>query len=315
MKSCLRLPTARYRIRRAPLGRVHASATRGRVFGFADTFPQSGLVADLRRSFMKVVLFCGGLGMRLREYSETIPKPMVNIGYRPILWHVMKYYAHYGHKDFILCLGHRADAVKDYFLNYNECVSNDFVLSGGGKNLELFNSDIHDWRITFADTGINSNIGQRLKAVEKYLEGEDEFLANYSDGLTNLSLPQQLEHFHQHGKIASFLCVRPNLSYHMVSLQEGNGSLVSDIHAINNGKVRINGGFFIFKKRIFDYIGENEELVIEPFHRLVEEKQLIGYLYDGFWAGMDTFKDKQQLEGLYAGGVAPWEVWKTNGIK
>jgi glucose-1-phosphate cytidylyltransferase len=201
---------------------------------------------------MKVVLFCGGLGMRLRDYSETIPKPMVNIGYRPILWHVMKYYAHFGHKDFILCLGHRADAIKNYFLNYNECASNDFVMSRGGKKLELFNSDIQDWRITFADTGIESNIGQRLKAVEKHLEGEDEFLANYSDGLTDLPLPQQLEHFRKHDKIASFLAVRPNLSYHLVSLQEGDSHVVSGIHAINNGSVRINGGFFIFKKNIFE---------------------------------------------------------------
>jgi len=262
---------------------------------------------------MKVVLFCGGLGMRLREYSETIPKPMVTIGYRPILWQVMKYYAHYGHKDFILCLGHRADAVKNYFLNYSECASNDFVLSGGGKNLELFNSDIHDWRITFADTGINSNIGQRLKAVEPYLEGEEEFLANYSDGLTDLALPLQLEHFHRHNKIASFLCVRPNLSYHVVSLDEGESSLVSGIHAINSGSLRINGGFFIFKKRVFDYIHEKEELVSEPFQRLVEEQQLIGYKYDGFWASMDTFKDKQQLDNLWATGAAPWEIWKTNG--
>lgn len=261
---------------------------------------------------MKVVLFCGGLGLRIRD-AEDIPKPMVQIGYRPVLWHVMKYYAHFGHKDFILCLGYRADAVKNYFLNYNECVSNDFVLSGGGKKVELFNSDIHDWRITFADTGINSNIGQRLKAVEKHLEGEEEFLANYSDGLTDLRFPEQLEHFHQHGKLASFLCVRPNLSYHMVSLQEGDGSLVSGIHAINNGSVRINGGYFIFKKKIFDYIAEKEELVNEPFHRLIEEKQLIGYSYDGFWAGMDTFKDKQQLETLWGSGAAPWEVWKTNG--
>ena len=262
---------------------------------------------------MKVVLFCGGLGMRLRDYSETIPKPMVNIGYRPILWHVMKYYAHYGHKDFILCLGYRADTIKDYFLNYSECTSNDFVLSGGGKKLELFNSDIHDWRITFADTGIGSNIGQRLRAVERYLEGEEEFLANYSDGLTDLPLPQQLNHFRQAGKTASFLCVRPNLSYHVVSLHEGNGSLVSGIHAINNGTVRINGGVFIFRKKIFDYIGEHEELVSEPFRRLVREKQLIGYPYDGFWASMDTFKDKQELENLYGSGVAPWEVWKANG--
>ena len=261
---------------------------------------------------MKVVLFCGGLGLRIRD-AEDIPKPMVQIGYRPILWHVMKYYAHFGHKDFILCLGYRADAVKNYFLNYSEYVSNDFVLSGGGKKLSLFSSDIHDWKITFADTGVNSNIGQRLKAAEKYLEGEQEFLANYSDGLTDLPLPRQLEHFHRQDKIASFLCVRPNLSYHMVSLEEGDGNLVSGIHAISNGTVRINGGFFIFKRKIFDYIREKEELVNGPFQRLINEKQLIGYRYDGFLAGMDTFKDKQHLESLYGGGVAPWEVWKNNG--
>src|SRR6201984_1290712 len=232
---------------------------------------------------MKVLLFCGGLGLRIRD-TDDVPKPMVQIGYRPILWHVMKYYAHYGHKDFILCLGYRAEAVKNYFLNYSEYISNDFVLSGGGKRLELFNSDIHDWRITFADTGINSNIGQRLKAAEKFLEGEDEFLANYSDRLTDLPLPQQLNDFHQQNKIASFLCVRPNLSYHLVSLQPGSNNLVSGIHAINNGSVRINGGYFIFQKQIFDYIREQEELVDEPFRRLVEEKQLIGYTYDGFWS-------------------------------
>jgi|SRR5215472_19104253 len=261
---------------------------------------------------MKVVLFCGGLGLRIRD-AEDIPKPMVQIGYRPILWHVMKYYAHFGHKEFILCLGYRADAIKNYFLNYDECISNDFVLSGGGKSLELFNSDIHDWRITFADTGINSNIGQRLKAVEKYIDRDEEFFANYSDGLTDLPLPEQLDHFRQQEKIASFLCVRPSLSYHLVTLEEGNGSLVSGIHAINNGSLRINGGFFVFRRKIFDYIREKEELISEPFQRLVAEQQLIGYRYNGFWASMDTFKDKQHLESLYAGGVAPWEVWKNNG--
>ncbi len=261
---------------------------------------------------MKVVLFCGGLGLRIRD-AEDVPKPMVQIGYRPVLWHVMKYYAHYGHKDFILCLGHRADAIKKYFLDYNECASNDFVLSGGGKKVELFNSDIDDWRITFADTGINSNIGQRLKAVEKYLDGEEEFLANYSDGLTDVHLPTQIEHFHTHKKIASFLCVKPNLSYHMVGLHGGKASLVAGIHPINNGSVRINGGYFILNRRIFDYIHPGEELVLEPFQRLIDEEQLIGYSYDGFWAGMDTFKDKQQLEGLFSSGEAPWAVWKKNG--
>jgi glucose-1-phosphate cytidylyltransferase len=185
-------------------------------------------------------------------------------------------------------------------------------LSGGGKKVELFNSDTHDWRITFADTGINSNIGQRLKAVEKYLDGEEEFLANYSDGLTDLCLTQQLEDFRQQDKIASFLCVLPNLSYHVVSLEPGS-SLVSAVHAINNGSVRINGGYFVFKKEIFNYLGEREELVLEPFQRLIREQQLIGYQHDGFWAGMDTFKDKQQLESLWSSGSAPWHVWKGNG--
>jgi glucose-1-phosphate cytidylyltransferase len=225
----------------------------------------------------------------------------------------MKYYAHYGHKDFVLCLGYKAEAIKNYFLNYNECTSNDFVLSDGGKNLKLINSDIDDWRITFADTGIGSNIGMRLKAVQKYLEGEEEFLANYSDGLSDLRLDEQIDHFHQHKKIASFLCVRPNLSYHSVSIAQGNGSLVRDIHPINNGELRINGGYFIFKRQIFDYIRENEELIIEPFHRLLREKQLIGYTYDGFWESMDTFKDRQHLEILATSGFAPWEVWKNNG--
>src|SRR5438046_2623377 len=168
---------------------------------------------------MKVVLFCGGLGMRLREVSDLIPKPMVPIGYRPILWHVMKYYAHYGHKDFILCLGYKGDVVKNYFLNYDECVSNDFVLSNGGKKLHLLNSDIHDWNITFVDTGIASNIGQRLKAVEHYVKGESAFLANYSDGLTDLPLPGYIDHFLERDKVGSFLAVRPSQSSHVVAFE------------------------------------------------------------------------------------------------
>ena len=141
---------------------------------------------------MKVVLFCGGLGMRLRDYSETIPKPMVPVGYRPILWHVMRYYAHYGHKEFILCLGYRADAIKRYFLEYDETISNDFVITGGGKQVDLLASDIQDWKITFVDTGLNSNIGQRLKAVQPFLEGERTFLANYSDGVSDFRIREGL---------------------------------------------------------------------------------------------------------------------------
>src|SRR3954465_13444214 len=137
---------------------------------------------------MKVVIFCGGLGMRLREYSENIPKPMVPVGYRPILWHVMRYYAHFGHKDFILCLGYKGDTIKKYFLEYDETQSNDFVLSQGGKQVDLLASDIHDWKITFVDTGLNSNIGMRLKAVQPFLEGEEMFLPIYSQGVSDLPL-------------------------------------------------------------------------------------------------------------------------------
>ncbi len=259
---------------------------------------------------MKVVIFCGGYGMRLREYSEEVPKPMVPIGYRPVLWHVMKYYAHFGHKDFILCLGYRADAIKQYFLHYDECVSNDFSLSEGGKSLQLFNSDIHDWKITFAETGTHSNIGQRLKAVEKYLEGEEVFLANYADGLIDLSLPQLLEFSEGHGKIATFVSARPNLSYHVVSADHnGCVSSVTPIHEID---LRINCGYFVFRREIFRHIRNGEELVMEPFRRLIQQKQLMAYRHDGFYGAMDTFKDKQQLDGMYARGEAPWEVWKTH---
>lgn len=257
---------------------------------------------------MKVVLFCGGLGTRLREFSANVPKPMVHIGYRPILWHVMKYYAHYGHKDFILCLGYKADAIKNYFLNYDECVSNDFTLLEGGRKVQLVNSDIEDWKITFVDTGLSSNIGQRFKAIEKYLEGEEVFLVNYSDGLTDLSLPNYIEEFYKHDTIASFLCVKPSQSFHLVSMQ-ANG-LVTEIQDVNQAGIRINGGYFIFRKEIFDYIKSGEELVVEPFQRLIKLQQLIAYNYDGFWACMDTFKEQQQLDDMFTQSKAPWEVWK-----
>ena len=260
---------------------------------------------------MKVVLFCGGLGMRIRECPEPVPKPMITIGYRPLMWHLMKYYAHYGHKDFILCLGFGADYVKNYFLNYNECLSNDFTLSEGGKSLRLFNSDIDDWRITFADTGTTSNIGQRLKAVEKYLENEDMFLANYSDGLTDVPLDDQIDHFKREDKAASFLCVKPNLSCHFITLSPGG--VVQAIKDAGRSDIRINGGYFVFRRDIFTYMRDGEELLHEPFQRLVEQEQLLAYKYDGFWAAMDTFKDKQILDEMYARGTAPWELWKAPG--
>jgi glucose-1-phosphate cytidylyltransferase len=257
---------------------------------------------------MKVVLFCGGLGLRLRDYADHIPKPMVSIGYRPILWHVMKYFAHFGHKEFILCLGYQGDLIKQYFLNYDECLSNDFVLSKGGKKLELANTDIHDWQITFVDTGLRSNIGERLLAVQKYVANEEAFLANYADGLTDLNLSNYLDYARRRDKVATFLSVKPNLSYHIV-MTDANG-LVTGIEEFTRSGVRINAGYFVLKKDIFRYVRPGEELVMEPFRRLIRDQQLAAYEYDGFFAAMDTFKDKQQLDSLYEGGRPPWEIWR-----
>jgi|SRR6267143_717449 len=262
---------------------------------------------------MKVVLFCGGLGTRLREYSETIPKPMVNIGYRPIIWHLMKYYAYYGHTNFILCLGYRGDLIKEYFINYNEWLSNDFQLSGSDNTIRLYGRDIADWTITFAETGLHSNIGQRLRAIAPYLADDPVFLANYSDGLCDLPLTDYLEHFHRQDTIASFVCVRPSQSFHTVSL--GPDGLVRDIHHVSASDLWINGGFFVFTRDIFNYIKDGEELVQEPFQRLIRLQQLTAYRYHGFWASMDTFKDKQAFDEMYARGDMPWKVWTTADSK
>jgi glucose-1-phosphate cytidylyltransferase len=255
---------------------------------------------------MKVVLFCGGAGMRLRGYVDDVPKPMVQIGTRPILWHLMKYYAHFGHKDFILCLGYKGNSIKDYFLHYDESVSNNFVWSQGGKNIQFFNRDIDDWTITFVETGDNANIGERLRAVESYVQGEEMFLANYGDGLSDVPLPAMLETFQKSGAVASLLLVQPTASFDIVKMEPAG--VVKEIYPLCKSNVWINGGFFVMRSEIFSHMHAGEELVREPFRRLIEKRALLAYKYDGFWQCMDTFKDKQQLEELNR-GTAPWKVW------
>jgi glucose-1-phosphate cytidylyltransferase len=257
---------------------------------------------------VKVVLFCGGRGLRLREYGDSIPKPMIPIGVRPVLWHVMRYYAHFGHRDFVLCLGYRGDAVKDYFLNYNEAISNDFVLADGGKSLEFLSTDIQDWRITFADTGMDAPVGQRLKAIRRHLGDDEVFLANYGDTLTDAPLDELVADFQRRpDKVAAFLCIRPRYTFHMVDL-DGDGAVRAITH-VQESDTRINGGYFLLRREIFDYIEPGEDLVDEPFARLIAEGKLMGYRYDGFWAPMDTLKDKQDLDALYESGNPPWAVW------
>jgi glucose-1-phosphate cytidylyltransferase len=256
---------------------------------------------------MKVVIFCGGMGLRLREHEQHLPKPMIPIGYQPLLWHVMRYYAHFGHTDFILCLGYKADVIKEYFLTYNEALTNDFVLEKGGREVTLLRSDIDDWRISFVDTGLKSNVGQRLKAVEDFID-DDVFLANYADVLTDAHLPTMIDEFHKRDAIAQMIAVRPTYTFHLVDADERG--TVHGMRDVTEANLRINGGYFVFKREIFDFIREGEELVREPFERVMRAGGLSAYLHDGFWVPMDTIKEKQALDEMYSDGDRPWCVWE-----
>jgi glucose-1-phosphate cytidylyltransferase len=256
---------------------------------------------------MKVVLFCGGLGTRLREHSDTVPKPLVNIGYRPIIWHLMRYYAHFGHKDFVLALGYRGDLIREYFLHYDDCMTSDFTLRNGGKTRELHDTNTSDWNITFVDTGLHSNIGQRLLRVRKYVEGEREFLANYADGLSDLPLNDLIDDFRRKQVVASFASVRSWHSFHAVE-SDADG-YVTHMGPMRSDAFTINGGFFALRNDIFNYIDEGDELVEAPFTRLREQRLLATYKYAGFWQAMDTFKDKITYDRMEAKGECPWKVW------
>jgi len=255
---------------------------------------------------MKVVIFCGGLGLRMGETSARIPKPMIPIGDKPILWHIMNYYASFGVTDFVLCLGYKAEAVKEYFLTYNEALANDFVLSDGGKRVELLKRDIHNWSITFVNTGLHAVIGQRLKKVQSYLDDDDIFLATYGDGLTDAPLPEMVESLKASDNVGIFLASRPTYNFHVVEFDETRkATAVQDVTTLD---LWINAGFFAFRREFFDYLEEGEDLVEEPFRRLIEEGKLAAFPYDGFWAPMDTLKDKHRLETLYESGQAPWRT-------
>jgi glucose-1-phosphate cytidylyltransferase len=262
---------------------------------------------------VKVVLFCGGMGLRMRDGSAQTPKPMIQVGDHPILFHIMKYYAHFGHKEFILCLGYKSQLIKEFFLKYGQALSNDFVLSSGGRAINILHNDIEDWRITFVDTGLHSNIGQRLQAVQSYIGNDEMFLANYADVLTDAPLTAMIDNVLEHDKIASFLCVRPTYSFHVVSLDDDQ-RIVNGIYDVQQSNIWINGGYFVFRRDIFQYLRPGEDLVDAPFRRLVADKQLLAYRHEGFWAPMDTFKDRQMIQSLFELGQRPWAVWESAGV-
>ncbi len=239
------------------------------------------------------------------------PSQWCTIGTRPILWHLMKYYAHFGHKDFILCLGYKGNVIKDYFLHYDESVSNDFVWSQGGKKIDFLNRDIDDWTITFVETGANANDRRAAEGGRTVtLHGEDIFLANYGDGLSDVPLPACLTTF-QTQQRHRCRCCWFNLPRVSISCSADDSGTVTGHSPRSTARdIWINGGFFVMRKEIFSYIRPGDELVREPFQRLIEKQALLAYKYNGFWQCMDTFKDKQRLEDLNQ-EAAPWKVWRS----
>jgi len=254
---------------------------------------------------MKVVLFCGGLGARIRDYGENIPKPMIPVGEQPILWHVMQYYSGFGHRDFVLCLGYKANTIKEFFLNWRQQTYSDCVISESGRKVEFLGEGLPDWRVTLVDTGIWRNIGQRLRAVREHVKDEEMFLANYSDGLSDAPLDRMVDLLKTSGKTACFLAVRPPLTFHLIEFDKDGQ--VQRLRASEDSDTWINAGFFVFRNRIFDYIKEGEELVNEPFHRLIQDGELIAYRHTGFYRPMDTLKDKQILQDMVERGEMPWQ--------
>jgi glucose-1-phosphate cytidylyltransferase len=236
---------------------------------------------------VKVVLFCGGLGLRLRGVTGIVPKPMVPVGGRPLLWHIMRYYAHFGHRDFVLCVGHQADVIKRYF---------------GRRALRA-----DGWNVTFVDTPLGASIGERFYAARDAIDDEI-FLANYGDTVSDVPLPELIEAHRESGKVASLLSVPPNYTFHVVTTD--GGGRVGGFHDIADSGVRINGGYFVFHRVVFDFIEGGEDLP-QMFRRLIAANQLVAYAYDGFWAPMDTLKDKERLEALVTSGGSVWQVWDS----
>jgi glucose-1-phosphate cytidylyltransferase len=259
---------------------------------------------------MKVVLFCGGQGLRMRDFSNRIPKPLAPIGERPVLWHVMKYYAEHGHKDFVLCLGYGGQQIKDYFINYKEWDSNDFTLEPTSGSVVLHGSDINDWSITFVDTGANSLLGDRLLRVRRFVEDEETFLCNYADSLTDCPIDAVVDQHHATGATATILAARPTRSLHVLEIDDE--SKVCHIGPMKDSGMWINGGYMVFNRAIFDVIEPGDELVDQPFRRLVARGKLGAYRYHGNWVGIDTFKDRQEMEDLWTQGHPWWAVWRAD---
>ncbi|MGF7119208.1 glucose-1-phosphate cytidylyltransferase [Methanobacterium oryzae] len=258
---------------------------------------------------MKVVLLCGGLGTRLKEETEFRPKPMVKIGEKPILWHIMKTYSHYGFKDFLICLGYKGNMIKEYFLNY-KIMNNDFTIQLGNKeNIEFHNNHTeYDWNITLVDTGMHSQTGSRVKKIENYID-DDYFLLTYGDGVANVNIRELVKFHKSHGKIGTMTGVHPSSRFGEFELA---GNQVLEFNEKPQTKEGlINGGFFVFNKEFFKYLHEEEDCILEksPLVDLAADGELMVYPHDGFWQCIDTYRELEVLNELWEKGETPWKVW------
>lgn len=260
---------------------------------------------------MKVAILCGGRGTRLGDVAENKPKPMVSIGPRPLLWHLMKYYAFWGHEDFVLCLGHKGDVIKDYFLNYLSRTSDVTIALGEKPRVEYHGPALEPWRVTLADTGENAMTGARIHRVRKYLAGEKNFFLTYGDGLSDVDLKTLLAYHEAHGKIMTVSGVHPTGRFGEI-LSDERGRVVEFHEKPKSGGGRVSGGFFLCRRELFDYLEDRDDLVFEtePMSRLARDGQLMVYEHDGFWQPMDTPREHAALNALYDEGNAPWMPWR-----
>ena len=258
---------------------------------------------------MKVVILCGGYGTRIRDVADNVPKPMIPIGRFPILWHIMKYYASFGHRDFVLCLGYKSSVIKDFFLNY-EAHTKDFTIELGRKDTLTFHNDHEesDWRVTLADTGLEAMTGARIKRIQKYV-GDDEFMLTYGDGVGDIDLSRLQGFHHGHGRTLTVTGVRPPGRFGELVHAEGWITEFNEKPQATGG--RISGGFFVATPNVFNYLNDDEGLVFEqqPMRSLVGDQQLMVFEHDGFWQPMDTSREFQLLNSLYDEGRAPWVRW------
>ena len=256
---------------------------------------------------MKTALLAGGLGTRLREETEFRPKPMVMVGGRPILWHIMRSYAHHGHKEFVVCAGYRGDIIKEYFREFQSEVSDFTVTLGSKSSIEFHDKYVEEgWKVTVTDTGLSTMTGGRLFKARKYL-GSDTFMCTYGDGLANVDLKSLLEFHKKHGKIATVTAVRPVSRFGVMDISS-NGS-VEQFREKPQADGWINAGFFVFNKEIFDYLDENSVLENEPMASLAEKDELMAFNHEGFFQPMDTYREFTLLNDLWDLGNAPWKVW------